>query len=164
MVCKTVMRAAVRSTSLLGSIPVLALTFSSAVMAHENNGPQKPVHASSHAPIGVMGEHMHKKGEWMLSYRAMNMHMNGMKKGTRNVSPNEVAQTVNPLGGEQMRMGTLPNGNPRIMTVPGVYRISPLSMDMQMHMFGLMVAPSNDVTLMAMLNYRINEMELLTYR
>jgi len=28
-----------------------------------------------HAPIGVMGEHTHKAGEWMLSYRYRNMFM-----------------------------------------------------------------------------------------
>lgn len=26
-----------------------------------------------HAPIGIMGDHYHKKGEWMLSYRMMTM-------------------------------------------------------------------------------------------
>jgi len=29
--------------------------------------------ASGHAPIGVMADHMHKAGEYMLSYRFMNM-------------------------------------------------------------------------------------------
>ena len=36
---------------------------------------QKP-----HAPIGIMGDHMHKKGEWMFSYRKMQMDM----KNTQN--------------------------------------------------------------------------------
>ena len=36
--------------------------------------------ASSHAPIGVMGEHMHKKGEYMLSYRFSHMQMKGNRK------------------------------------------------------------------------------------
>ena len=29
----------------------------------------------AHAPIGVMLDHMHKKGEWMVSYRYMTMSM-----------------------------------------------------------------------------------------
>ena len=30
-----------------------------------------------HAPISVMGDHLHKKGEFMLSYRFMQMRMEG---------------------------------------------------------------------------------------
>ena len=173
MVYKTTLPAAPFSSVKTGltRLPALALVLalSTTAKAHDDaiithDGAQKAVHASSHGPIGVMGDHMHKRGEWMLSYRYMDMHMSGMKKGTRNVSPDEVATTANPLAGEQMRMGNLPNGTPRIMTVPGTYRIVPLDMDMKMHMFGLMVAPSDNVTLMAMINYRINEMDLLTYQ
>jgi hypothetical protein len=29
--------------------------------------------AISHAPIGVMADHFHKKGEWMVSLRVANM-------------------------------------------------------------------------------------------
>ena len=126
--------------------------------------PEGGTRADGHAPIGVMGEHMHKKGEWMLSYRFMRMHMEGMRSGTDSVSPNEVATTANPLGGEKMRMGNLPSGAPRIMTVPGTYRISPLEMDMDMHMFGLMYAPTDNITLMAMINYIENDMKLRTFR
>ena len=45
-----------------------------------NSDGLKPVRADSHAPIGVMGEHMHKKGEWMLSYRYMYMDMEGSRR------------------------------------------------------------------------------------
>jgi hypothetical protein len=37
--------------------------------------------ASSHAPIGVMGDHMHKKGEYMFSYRFSHGQMNGSRIG-----------------------------------------------------------------------------------
>ena len=30
-----------------------------------------------HAPISVMGDHMHAMGEWMVSYRYMTMDMEG---------------------------------------------------------------------------------------
>ena len=36
----------------------------------------------SHAPIGVMGDHAHKTGEWMLSYRFMAMDMRELQSGT----------------------------------------------------------------------------------
>lgn len=35
-----------------------------------------------HAPIGVMGDHQHGKGELMFSYRYMTMSMHGNRKGT----------------------------------------------------------------------------------
>ena len=142
--------------------------FSSALNAdtsHQLAG--NTTHAStafSHAPIGVMGDHLHEKGEWMLSYRFMNMHMDGMRSGTNDVSSAEVGTTANSLGGETMRMGNFADGTPRLMTVPGTYRVSPLEMDMKMHMFGLMYGVSDRVTAMAMLNYVEKDMTLLSYR
>lgn len=79
----------------------------------------------SHAPIGVMGDHTHKAGEWMASYRYMHMHMGGNRIGTTSV--------------------------PAQILTPGSFMVAPLSMDMDMHMLGLMYAPTDDVTVMAML-------------
>ena len=42
--------------------------------AHEGDG-GKVTYASDHAPIGVMADHRHKQGEWMMSYRYMYMDM-----------------------------------------------------------------------------------------
>ena len=39
-----------------------------------------------HAPISVMGEHTHSAGEWMASYRYMNMQMNGLYMGDSKIS------------------------------------------------------------------------------
>ncbi|MBE9567637.1 MAG: transporter, partial [Proteobacteria bacterium] len=78
----------------------------------------------SHAPIGVSGDHLMRKGEIMLSYRYMSMAMDGNRIGTDSVST--------PLAG---------------------YMVSPLSMDMEMHMLGGMYAVSDKLTLMAMLPY-----------
>ncbi len=47
-----------------------------------SGGGGAPVRADGHAPIGVMGDHMHHKGEWMLSYRYMHMDMEGNRIGT----------------------------------------------------------------------------------
>ena len=44
----------------------------------------------SHAPIGVMGDHGHKTGEVMLSYRFMAMGMQGLQSGTSTVEIAEV--------------------------------------------------------------------------
>ncbi len=85
-----------------------------------------------HAPIGVMGDHMHHEGGVMLSYRYGYMSMNGNLDGTNPVSTAEVLQQ---------------------------FPVSPTSMTMQMHMLGVMWAPLEQVTLAAMLPWTIREMD-----
>ena len=40
----------------------------------------------AHAPIGIMGDHIHKKGEVMFSYRYMRMEMSDLQDGTHDIS------------------------------------------------------------------------------
>jgi hypothetical protein len=80
-----------------------------------------------HAPISVMGDHTHGKGGWMLSYRYMNMQMDGMRSGTNRVPASEVFADN--------------------------YAVTPENMTMQMHMLGVMYAPTEKLTLMLMANY-----------
>ena len=133
---RNVRRGALAAT-LLAMVPAVA-------MAHD---PAAPVRADGHAPIGVMGDHMHKKGEWMLSYRYMRMDMEGNRIGTNDVSPDTIVSTV-----------------PNAFAPPPMLRIVPLWMTMDMHMLGLMYAPSNDLTLMVMGNYINKEMRHVTYQ
>ncbi len=86
-----------------------------------------------HAPIGIMGDHLHKKGDWMFSYKFMPMTMSGMLEGS-----------------DEMREDALP--------MP--YMAAPKDMNMQMHMLGVMYAPSDNITLMVMGNYVSNSMDL----
>ncbi len=104
----------------------------------------------SHAPIGVMGDHTHDKGELMFSYRFMQMEMQGNRDGTSGISPETIVTTV-------------PNrfANPPMM--PPTLRVVPTEMTMNMHMFGVMYAPLERVTLMAMLNYVDKSMEHITF-
>jgi len=88
----------------------------------------------SHAPIGVMGEHTHEAGEWMLSYRYIFMQMDGHRDGTNSITN----QGAYDLG---------------FMAVAA-------EMEMEMHMIGLMYAPTDNVTLMAMLNYIRKDMRV----
>jgi hypothetical protein len=81
--------------------------------------------ADSHAPIGLMGDHTHRKGEWMLSYRYMSMSMDQNYTGSTKVTPGQVHAN---------------------------FMISPVSMDMDMQMLGVMYAPADQLTLFAMLN------------
>ena len=88
-----------------------------------------------HAPISIMGEHTHNAGEWMLSYRFMSMHMEDLYDGDSKIQPSQAGYTV-----------------------------VPSEMDMEMHMLGLMYAPTNKLTLMAMTNYVENSMDMLITR
>ncbi|MEM7359587.1 MAG: transporter [Pseudomonadota bacterium] len=106
----------------------------------DSNHIQKISTASSHAPISVMGDHRHKQGEWMMSYRFMRMDMDGSRIGSNRVSARDTVGTM---------------GN------PGQFLVAPTRMPMDMHMVGLMYGLSDRVTLMGMFNYVSNEMDHL---
>ena len=107
--------------------------------------------ADDHAPIGVMGDHVHSKGEWMVSYRLMRMHMEDNRNDTNSLSPEEIATTI-------------PNRFFGTAGQPPALRVVPLEMTTNMHMLGGMYAPSNNVTLMAMTNYIDREMDHVTFQ
>lgn len=110
----------------------------------------KPVRPDSHAPIGVMAEHTHKKGEWMLSYRYQFMSMQGNRVGKDGVSPETIVTTIpNRFFGSPMQPPTL--------------RVVPIEMDMEMHMFGGMYAPTDWLTLMVMGMYVRKDMNHVTF-
>jgi len=91
-----------------------------------------------HAPISIMGDHTHGKGEFMVSYRSMYMNMEGLNRGSKNVP------FTNALP---------PNDQ---------YMVTPTQMQMTMHMLGVMYAPSDKITLMTMVNYIAQDMDHLT--
>lgn len=91
--------------------------------------------ADTHAPIGVMGDHAHKTGEFMFSYRYMKMEMNDNYSGNSKVTN---AQVLND------------------------FMVTPTDMTMEMHMFGGMYGVSDDLTLMAMVPYIDKSMNHLT--
>ena len=88
-----------------------------------------------HAPLGVMRDHVHEKGEFMISYRYMFMSMDGNRDGTDDLSIDDVLAD---------------------------FMVSPEDMTMEMHMIGVMYAPSNDLTLMAMFPFVSKEMDHVT--
>lgn len=118
----------------------LALALPFAAHCAEPDSTAHPVRADDHAPIGVMGDHRHHAGEWMVSFRTMHMDMAGNRDGDDRISPDTIATAAtNPFFG-------MPG-------MPPTLRVVPLDMQMDMQMLGLMYAPSDRVTLMAMLNY-----------
>ena len=91
----------------------------------------------SYAPIGVMGEHRHKEGDWMVSYRFRYMNMEGNLNGSTSASNQQVLNR---------------------------YMVTPTEMNMSGHMVGLMHSPTDDVTIMFMLPYMNKSMKHLTRR
>jgi len=102
---------------------LFGLTTLNALYAETNNGS----FYKTPAPIGVMGDHRHEKGKLMASYRYQFMRMQSNYDGTSRVSDDQVL------------------ADPR-------FAVTPTDMDMEMHMFGFMYAPTDRVTLMAMVN------------
>ena len=87
----------------------------------------------ANAPISVMGDHTHPEDGWMLSYRYMSMQMDGMRSGTKRINSQNVFAAN--------------------------YAVAPENMTMEMHMLGMMYAPTDQLTLMAMANFIDTEME-----
>jgi hypothetical protein len=86
----------------------------------------------------VLGGHTHPAGEAMLGYDYMHMSMTGLYEGTHQVSPAQVfAQHLNGIS------------------------VVHTSMQMDMQMVDLMYAPSDRLTLMAMLPYKTMSMDHL---
>jgi hypothetical protein len=89
-------------------------------------------HEDTTAPIGIMGEHIHKAGEWMTSYRYMRMDMNNSYSGSNQISDNDIFSD---------------------------FMIAPTEMSMEMHMVGIMYAPTDEITMMLMLPYLSKSMD-----
>ena len=105
--------------------------------------------AIEHAPIGVMGDHYHAKGELMISIRRMTMRMRDNVQGSTELSDSQIINQPNPfaMGNMSTKLSVVPN-----------------EMDMRMTMLGLMYAPSDRVTLMGMAMFEDKEMSLTTYQ
>jgi len=106
--------------------------------------------AIDHAPLGIMGDHLHKKGEWMYSFRYVEMRMrNNLIRG-RSASTNEILSQPNPFS-------SMPG-------MPTNLSVVPQKMRMRMAMPGMMYAPNDRITLMAMVMFSDKEMELSVYQ
>ena len=87
----------------------------------------------SYAPVGVMGDHLHHRGGFMVSLRYMDMQMEGNLAGGETISDQRIFQD---------------------------YGVAPQAMTMRMYMLGVMFAPSDNLTLMIMQNFVENSMDL----
>lgn len=129
----------------------LALTTVASIFATQISLADGVSRPDAHAPIGVMGDHTHAAGEWMFSYRYMQMSMDGNSDDGDSLSPEQIATSApNRFFGAPMQPPTL--------------RVVPTQMDMEMHMFGVMYAPTDRLTLMLMGNYTKKDMDHVTFR
>lgn len=116
-------------TPILGAI----LLWTNVTIAQDNQWTS--ARPDGHAPISIMGDHYHKKGEFMFSYRFMPMWMEDNIQSSDDISNEDIYQN---------------------------FMVAPQKMNMNMHMLGAMYAPSDRVTLMVMGNYISNSMDLRT--
>lgn len=95
--------------------------------AHEHQTSNHLNHgAAGHAPIGVMGDHTHGKGEVMFSARFMQMLMDGNRDNSDDLSIAQVHEN---------------------------FVVAPVEMTTHMLILGMMYAPSDRLTLMVMAPY-----------
>ena len=95
--------------------------------------------ADKYGPAGIMGDHLHEKGEWMVEYRYMNMYMDGNRIGKTDVSDGAA------IG---------PPGPPPGIVVDGIRTnagATPTRMTMEMHMAHIMYGATDHVSLYTML-------------
>ncbi len=118
-----------RKTSISGVISAILLILlhispvSAQWTAHRPDG---------HAPIGVMAEHTHSQGEWMIGYKALVTYGQNNLDGTDRVSLSEIFDAGYVMASENMLM--------------------------QMHMLEVMYAFSDEFTLMLMADFMIHDM------
>ena len=103
---------------------------------HTHDAPAGHAGHDTPVPIGVMGDHLHPQGDWMVSYRYMRMDMEGSLEGSDHISNKQI---VSPTGEN--------------------FLVTPTEMTMDMHMLGVMYAPTGNLTLMAMAPYIKNSMD-----
>ena len=134
--------------------------------------------AIHHAPIGVMGDHFHKKGEWMVSLRFANMQMKKNIFNGNSISTEDILKQPNPFSKMPMvmknsesmsamndtpsKISDHPHTAP--MKIPMNLSVIPKKMTMKMIMFGAMYAPSDKITLMGMAMFNDKEMILDTHK
>ncbi len=96
--------------------------------------------ADTHAPAGVMFDHMHKAGEWMVGFRYAYTSASGdMLRGTKKASDQEIATKG---------------------CAPHTCTMAESDMAMNMYMLDIMYAPTDWMTLMVMPMYMTHDMTM----
>ncbi len=126
----------------------LALGFTPA-MAEMDHSQHDMTGHTAHTGASAHIHHSHRKGMWMLEYRFMRMNMNGLLDGTGNVDSRDIS-------------GAFP-GTPPTIDPTKSYLMAPTKMRMDMHMLMLMYGLTERLSLMGMVNYRDNRMDMVMH-
>lgn len=108
----------------------------------------QPVTSPTPAPEATPTHHGGDAGMFMIEYRFMSMFQQGLLEGTKSITPETVLQQAQDTG-----RWVDANGEP-LMSIG-------TEMTMNMHMFMVMYAPTDKLTLMAMSNILSNSMTML---
>ncbi|GIW79601.1 MAG: hypothetical protein KatS3mg105_1408 [Gemmatales bacterium] len=95
--------------------------------------------ADKHAPAGLLGDHVHDKGEVMFEYKYINMYMDGNRFGTRRLTPSQALTVGQGLGTN--------------------FLATPTDMQMEMHMAHFMYGLTDNVTVYTMLMFPVVTMD-----
>ena len=142
------------ATPVLGAAGIVFAVPFAAVAADDEHSGHNMDHQTDHSMdhsghdtgSGSHIHHQHMAGGWMFEYKFMRMTMDGLLDGTDSVNTRDISGAT---------MGMPPTNN---MMTP--YMMSPTSMDMDMHMLMAMYGISDKLTLMGMVNYLSNDMDM----
>jgi len=145
------------ATPVLGAAGVVFAVPFAAVAADDEHSGHNMDHQTDHSMdhsghdtgSGSHIHHQHMAGGWMFEYKFMRMTMDGLLDGTDSVNTRDISGAT---------MGMPPTNN---MMTP--YMMSPTSMDMDMHMLMAMYGISDKLTLMGMVNYLSNDMDMVMH-
>lgn len=128
-------------------VSLAALVASSTAHAQQHGGGMPGHGIMQPPPPGVMGAHMPPAGKTMLMYSSRWMKAEGLRIGTREVSPETVVLTV-----------------PNVNAPPAQIRMVPLHMNMHMQMLGIThgLTPWLSVSLAA--SYARKDVQMLTFQ
>ena len=118
-------------------------------MAEMDHSEHDMTHHSAHTGAAAHIHHSHEKGMWMLEYRFMRMHMDGLLDGTGSVDSRDIS-------------GAFP-GMPPVINPDKSYLMAPTEMNMDMHMIMIMYGMTDRFSLMGMMTYRDNEMDMVMH-
>ena len=135
----------------LFAVPFTAMAASDEHAGHDMSGHDMSTmdHSKHDSTAGQHIHHGHGKGGFMFEYKFMRMTMDGLLDGTDSVSTRDISGAT---------MGAPPTNN---MMTP--YMMSPTSMDMDMHMVMAMYGFTDNFTLMGMVNYLSNDMDMVMH-
>lgn len=109
------------------------------VLEDVTNAAEEVHHPGHYAPAGVLQDHLHKKGEWMLSYRYMRQDFGGNRNRLERVEDADVVSTE--------AFG---------------FSVAPTQLTVDTHLFGVMYGLTDRVTVAAIVPFVEQEMDYIT--